>query len=76
LIAAAKTVQLQEQTAQKASEELAAVEERYKVGAATFLEVTTSRGSYETAQIGRVNSIYDYHTAFANLESAVGRPLR
>ena len=76
LIAAAKTVQLQEQTAQKAAEELAAVEERYKVGAATFLEVTTSRGSYETAQIGRVNSIYDYHTAFANLESAVGRPLR
>jgi outer membrane protein len=76
LIAAAKTVQLQEQTAQKAAEELAAVEERYRVGAATFLEVTTSRGSYETAQIGRVNSIYDYHTAFANLESAVGRPLR
>ena len=76
LIAAAKTVQLQEQTAQKAAEQLAAVEERYKVGAATFLEVTTSRGSYETAQIGRVNSIYDYHTAFANLESAVGRPLR
>jgi outer membrane protein len=76
LIAAAKTVQLQEQTAQKAAEELAAVEERYKVGAATFLEVTTSRGQYETAQIGRVNSIYDYHTAFANLESAVGRPLR
>jgi outer membrane protein len=76
LIAAAKTVQLQEQTSQKAAEELAAVEERYKVGAATFLEVTTSRGSYETAQIGRVNSIYDYHTAFANLESAVGRPLR
>ncbi len=76
LIAAAKTVQLQEQNAAKAAEELAAVEERYKVGAATFLEVTTSRGSYETAQIGRVNSIYDYHTAFANLESAVGRPLR
>jgi outer membrane protein len=76
LIAATKTVQLQEQTAQKAAEELAAVEERYKVGAATFLEVTTSRGQYETAQIGRVNSIYDYHTAFANLESAVGRPLR
>lgn len=76
LVAAAKTVQLQEQTAAKAAEELAAVQERYKVGAATFLEVTTSRGQYETAQIGRVNSIYDFHTAFANLESAVGRPLR
>jgi hypothetical protein len=26
--------------------------------------------------IGRVNAIYDYHKAFAALESAVGRPLR
>lgn len=76
LIAAAKTVKLQEQTAEKASEDLAAVTARYKVGAATYLEVTTARGQYETAEIGRVNSIYDYHTAFANLESAVGRPLR
>jgi outer membrane protein len=76
LIAAAKTVKLQETTAQKASEDLAAVTERYKVGAATYLDVTTARGQYETAEIGRVNSIYDYHTAFANLESAVGRPLR
>ncbi|HXT14007.1 MAG TPA: TolC family protein [Gemmatimonadaceae bacterium] len=76
LIAAAKTVQLQEQTAMKAAQELAAVQERYKVGATTFLDVTTSRGQYEQAQIGRVNAIYDYHTAFANLEQAVGRPLR
>ncbi len=76
LVAAAKTVKLQETTAQKASEDLAAVTEKYKVGAATYLDVTTAQGQYETAEIGRVNSIYDYHTAFANLESAVGRPLR
>jgi outer membrane protein len=76
LVAAAKTVKLQETTAQKASEDLTAVLEKYKVGAATYLDVTTARGQYETAEIGRVNSIYDYHTAFANLESAVGRPLR
>ena len=76
LVAAAKTVKLQEQTADKASEDLAAVTARYKVGAATYLEVITARGQFETAEIGRVNSIYDYHTAFANLEAAVGRPLR
>jgi outer membrane protein len=76
LNAAAKTVALQEQNAAKAAEELAAVQERYKVGAATFLEVTTSRGQYEQAQIGRVNAIYDYQTAYANLENAIGRPLR
>lgn len=76
LVTAARTVELQEQTAQKAREELAFAEERYRVGAATFLDVTTSRSTFEQAQIDRVNSIYDYHKAFAALESAVGRPLR
>ena len=72
----AQTVALQEQNATKAKEELAYAEERYKVGASTFLDVVTSRGTYEQALIDRVNSIYDYHKAFAALENAVGRPLR
>ena len=72
----AQTVALQEQNATKAKEELAFAEERYKVGASTFLDVVTSRGSYEQALIDRVNAIYDYHKAFAALENAVGRPLR
>lgn len=76
LTTAARTVALQEQTAQKAREELAFAEERYRVGAATFLDVTTARSEFEQAQIDRVNAIYDYHKAFAALESAVGRPLR
>jgi outer membrane protein len=46
------------------------------VGASTFLDVITSRGTYEQALIDRVNAIYDYHKAFAALENAVGRPLR
>jgi outer membrane protein len=71
-----QTVALQEQNALKAKEELAFAEERYKVGASTFLDVVTSRGSYEQALIDRVNAVYDYHKAFAALENAVGRPLR
>jgi outer membrane protein len=73
---AVKTVELQETNAVAAREQLSFAEERYKVGAATFLDVTTSRGDFERAQIDRVNAIYDYHRAFAALESAVGRPLR
>jgi outer membrane protein len=73
---AAQTVTLQEQNAQKAREELQYAEERYKVGASTFLDVVTSRGTYEQALIDRVNAVYDYHKAFAALENAVGRPLR
>ena len=76
LTTAVQTVALQEQNASKAKEELAYAEERYKVGASTFLDVVTSRGTYEQALIDRVNAVYDYHKAFAALENAVGHPLR
>jgi outer membrane protein len=76
LVTAAKTSELQEQNAAKAAEDLALNEESYKVGAKTFLDVTTARATYEQAQINRVNSIYEYHKAFSALENAVGRPLR
>ena len=71
-----RVVALQEQNAAKAREELSYAEERYRAGAATFLDVTTSRGTFAQAQIDRVNAVYDYHRAFAALEAAVGRPLR
>ena len=73
---AARTVEMQEVNARKAREELAFAEERYKVGAATFLDVITSRSTFEQAQVDRIRAIYNYHTSFAALESAVGRPLR
>ncbi|MDB4880286.1 MAG: outer rane efflux protein [Gemmatimonadetes bacterium] len=76
VVTAAQTAALQEQTASKAKEEVAFAEERYRVGASTFLDVVTSRGSYEQALIDRVNAVYEYHKAFASLENAVGRPLR
>ena len=76
LTTGAQKVALQEQNAAKAKEEVAFAEERYRVGAATFLDVTTSRSTYEQALIDRVNAVYDYHKAFAALENAVGRPLR
>ena len=73
---ARRTVELNEINAAAAREQLSFAEERYRVGAATFLDVTTSRGTFEQAQIDRLNAIYDYHRAYAALESAVGRPLR
>ena len=73
---AIRTVELNNINAAAAREQLSFAEERYRVGAATFLDVTTSRGTFEQAQIDRLNAIYDYHRAYAALESAVGRPLR
>jgi outer membrane protein len=76
LTTARRTIELQEQNAATAREELRLAEERYKVGAATFLEVTTARDSFQRAEQARITAIFDYHRAFAALENAVGRPLR
>jgi outer membrane protein len=76
LVTAARTVALQEQNVRTAREELRLAEERYRVGAATFLDITQARTSFERAETDRINAIYDYHRAYAALESAVGRPLR
>jgi outer membrane protein len=76
LNASAQTVAVQEQNSARAREELTFTEERYRVGAATFLDVTQARATYERAENDRINAVYDYHKAFAALEAAVGRPLR
>jgi len=76
LVTAQRTAQLQEDNAARARDELMLAEERYRVGAGAFIDVTDARASYERAQNDRINAVYDYHKAFAALESAVGRPLR
>ena len=73
---AEKTVALQEQNAAKARQELKLVQDRYKIGATTFVDLTVARATYERAESERINAVYDYHKAFAALESAVGHPLR
>ena len=76
LVTAEKTVALQEQNAAKARQELKLMQDRYRIGATTFVDLSQSRATYERAESDRINSIYDYHKAFAVLESAVGKPLR
>jgi len=76
LTTAVRTVDIQVQNAAAARQALALAEERYRVGAATFVDVTDSRAAYERAEDDRISAVYDYHKAFAALESTVGRPLR
>jgi outer membrane protein len=76
LTTAVRTVEIQEQNAAAARQALALAEERYRVGAATFIDVTDSRAAFERAEDDRISAVYDYHKAFAALESTVGRPLR
>jgi len=76
LITAAQTATLQAQNSAKARLELKFTQDRYRSGAVNFVDVTDSRAAYERAESDRINAIFDYHKAYAALESAVGRPLR
>jgi outer membrane protein len=76
LVTAEKTVALQEQNAAKAKQELKLVQDRYRIGATTFVDLTEARATFERSESDRITAVYDYHKAFAALESAVGHPLR
>ncbi len=76
LTTAYRTAQLQEENARTARIALALAEERFRVGATSFIEVTTARSDFERAETDRINAIYEFHKAFATLEAAVGRSLR
>ena len=76
LVTAFRTSQLQEQNVAAAREALALAQERFRVGANTFVDVTQARSDYERAETDRINAVYDFHKAYAALEAAVGRSLR
>jgi outer membrane protein len=76
LTTAVQTVQLQEQNARTAREALRLAQERFRVGASNFVEVSQARDEFSRAEADRINAIYSFHQAYAALENAVGRPLR
>ena len=76
LRAARQAAGLQERNATTAAEALQLAEERYRVGASTFVDLTTARTEYERAQTDRIDAVYEFHRAFAALEAAVGRTIR
>ena len=76
LRAARQTVDLQNTNATTAREALQLAEERYRVGASTFVDLITARAEYERAETDRIDALYEFHRSFAALEAAVGRTLR
>lgn len=71
-----QAVDLQTRASAAARQALELAQERYRVGSATYLELSNAQDTYQTAENGRLNAIYAYHRDFAALEAAVGRPLR
>ena len=71
-----QTVRLQEQNRAIAQQALELAQERYRVGATNFTDLSQARTEFEQAGNALINAIYDFHKAYAELERAVGRPLR
>lgn len=76
LEAAFQTIAIQVNNRSASGEALSLATERYRVGSGTFIELLDARVAAEQADADYVTAVYDYHKAFADLENAVGRPLR
>jgi len=71
-----QTVRLQEENTQTAREELRLAQERYQLGAGTFLELLDSQTLAAQAEVDQIESVFAFHQSLASLEAAVGRPLQ
>jgi outer membrane protein TolC len=58
-----------------AAEDLRVVQERYRLGAATILEVLTSQVTLDQAEVDAVQAQFDFLVARAQLEALMGRNL-
>ncbi len=58
-----------------ATEDLRVVNERYRVGAATILDVLNSQEALAQAEVDAVTARFDFLKARAQIEALIGRPL-
>ena len=75
LVTAERAIEIAEEAAAVAMEDLRVVRERYDVGAATILDVLISQSAADQANTDRVTARYDYLLARAELEAILGREL-
>jgi len=76
LLTAYEAVQIQTENSAAAREALELAQERFRVGANTFVDLVQARADFQRAESDRITAIYEFHRAYATLESAVGHPLR
>ena len=76
LTTARQSVDLEETNRSLAHEQLELARERYRLGAASFIELQDAETVTARADRAYLDAVYAFHEAIAALESAVGRPLR
>lgn len=73
---ARRSVALETRNRELADEQLALARERYRVGAANFLELKDAETLKARADRAYLTALYGYHEALAALQNAVGEPLQ
>ena len=76
LTTAYQAVQIEETNRVLAQEQLEMARERYRVGLDSFVQLTEAETLKSQADQSYLASLYTFHEALADLESAVGQPLR
>ncbi len=71
-----RTIGIQQTNRAAAQEQLRLATEQYRVGSGTFLNLLDAQLASQQADADYIRAVYDYHRAIAQLETAVGRPLR
>jgi outer membrane protein len=76
LRSASQRVAVQVASVAAAEEDVRVQQQRYNIGASTFLDLITSQAALATAQQALIQARYDYRIARAQLEALIGRELQ
>jgi outer membrane protein len=76
LRSASQRVAVQVASVAAAEEDVRVQQQRYNIGASTFLDLITSQAALATAQQALIQARYDYRIARAQLETLIGRELQ
>ncbi|MBI4540454.1 MAG: TolC family protein [Gemmatimonadetes bacterium] len=71
-----ESARLEERNQVVANEQLRLAQERYRLGAASFLDLVEAETLKATADKAQLDAVFDFHDALAGLEAVVGTPLR
>ncbi len=70
-----QTVLLQGENTATAREEMRLAQQRYQLGAGTFLELLDSQTLTAQAEVDQIDAVFSFFQSLTQLEAAVGRPL-
>lgn len=76
LMTAVRVVEIESRNREVATEQLELAQERYRLGAAPFLDLLEAQSSLAQAETDYLNARYRFHGAIWSLEAAVGERLR